>query len=327
MLLFLLAGLIVAVTTAPAPSPDPHHGGSHALDEGEQEELEWVSEARMRKKPMNKKSSTTRTTNMSRKKSNMRKQENMMKKANLNDKSRTKSNMKKRRNTNRRKQQTSSKSSSSQKQSFASFAERLKVLRAQQRKEADAQRKRERDEYLALLKETGELGADDKLIYEKPEEEFNPFKAEQQEQQKLLRQQAVPLNLETAVLEDDYNPFDAEDDSQYEKYTREQVEKEQKRIEAERKERIRERLRDREALQWNRRNKNQAQERMDTGGGGSDYHRQFSFIKNLNLRERNQRREEQVKKAQKMNPLNPKFKARQQSYVAAWRSKMRMSMS
>ena len=80
---------------------------------------------------MNKKSSTTRTTNMSRKKSNMRKQENMMKKANLNDKSRTKSNMKKRRNTNRRKQQTSSKSSSSQKQSFASFAERLKVLRAQ----------------------------------------------------------------------------------------------------------------------------------------------------------------------------------------------------
>ena len=68
----------------------------------------------------------------------------------------------------------------------------------------------------------------------------------------------------------------AEDDSQYEKYTREQVEKEQKRIEAERKERIRERLRDREALQWNRRkNKNQAQERMDTGASGSDRHRQF----------------------------------------------------
>ena len=78
---------------------------------------------------MNKKSSTTRTTNMSRKKSNMRKQENMMKKANSNDKSRTKTNMKKRKN-NKRRQQTSS-TSSKQKQNFASFAERLKVLRAQ----------------------------------------------------------------------------------------------------------------------------------------------------------------------------------------------------
>ena len=45
------------------------------------------------------------------------------------------------------------------------------------------------------------------------------------------------------------------------------MEKEQKRIEAERAERVRERLRDREALQWNNKRAGQirAQERMDTG--------------------------------------------------------------
>ena len=133
---------------------------------------------------------------------------------------------------------------------------------------------------------------------------------------------------------------------EYEKYTREQVEKEQKRIEAERAENIRERMRDREALKWNnRRGQNRAQERMDTGEEPDAYPARFRFvswnscsgaslnltpvlpfrfIKDLNLSARHRQRMEKEKEAQKMNPLNPRFKARQKSYVNAWRSKMRI---
>merc|ERR1711935_847206 len=173
----------------------------------------------MRKKPyqilvlqMNQKSMTTRN-NMSRKKANMRKQESVAKKSNMNDKPKMKANAKRRKNSNKRRQ-PASKSPSGQKQSerLPSFAERLQALQAQQRKEADNQRKRERDEYLAILKETGVITDDEDTIrYQAEPEEFNPFKQEQKEQQKLLKQQAVPLVPETAGQledDDDYNPFD-----------------------------------------------------------------------------------------------------------------------
>lgn len=149
----------------------------------------------------------------------MRKQEGMMlKKSNMNDKPKMKANGKRRKNSNnKRKQQPASKTSPGQKQTYASFAERLQAMRAQQRKEADDQRKRERDAYLAILKETGEIRDDeDKIKYNTEPEEYNPFKEEQKEQQKLLKQQSVPLVPETAGLlgeeeeddDDDYNPFD-----------------------------------------------------------------------------------------------------------------------
>merc|ERR1712038_532139 len=77
LLLLLLAGLIAAVTTAPIPSPDAHHGGPHLEDEG----LTWVSEARIKSdKPMMHQKSGHH--NMSRKKANMRKQEGVMMKKN-----------------------------------------------------------------------------------------------------------------------------------------------------------------------------------------------------------------------------------------------------
>ena len=71
-----------------------------------------------------------------------------------------------------------------------------------------------------------------------------------------------------------------EEEYQYEKYTREQVEKEQKRIEAERAERLRERLRDREALKWNNRRTGQtrAQERMDTGEESDAYPVRLRYV-------------------------------------------------
>lgn len=54
---------------------------------------------------------------------------------------------------------------------------------------------------------------EDTIRYQAEPEEFNPFKQEQKEQQKLLKQQAVPLVPETAGQledddDDDYNPFD-----------------------------------------------------------------------------------------------------------------------
>ena len=67
--------------------------------------------------------------------------------------------------------------------------------------------------YLTLL--AGEISAEEDTIKYEQQEEFNPFKQEQKEQQKLLKQQAVPLVPETAGLglpveddDDDYNPFD-----------------------------------------------------------------------------------------------------------------------
>merc|ERR550539_186470 len=105
------------------------------------------------------------------------------------------------------------------------------------------------------------------------------------------------------------------------------VEKEQKRIEAERAARLRERLRDREALKWNNRRAGQtrAQERMDTGEESDAYPVRLRFVKDLNLAGRvHQRSDQEKKNHKKMNPLNPQFKARQQSYVAAWRSRMRI---
>merc|ERR1712117_94197 len=175
LLLLLLAGLIAAVTTAPIPSPDAHHGGPHLEEEG----LTWVSEARMKSsKPMMHQKSGHH--NMSRKKANMRKQEGvMMKKANMNNK----------------KQQTAAyKAKPAEQQQPMSFAERLMAMRQQQRKEQDAQRKRERDEYLAILKETGEIEEDaDVIKYGAASTEYNPFKEEKREQQKLLKQQSVAL--------------------------------------------------------------------------------------------------------------------------------------
>merc|ERR1712088_900298 len=201
LLLLLLAGLIAAVTTAPIPSPDAHHGGPHLEEDG----LTWVSEARMKSnKPMMHQKSGHH--NMSRKKANMRKQEGvMMKKSNMNNKN------------NKRKQQpaASKRPAAQQEQPAMSFAERLQAMRAQQRKEQDAQRKRERDEYLAILKETGEIEEDEDTIkYGAASTEYNPFKEEKREQQKLLKQQSVQLPPETpgsGLLlqeddEDDYNP-------------------------------------------------------------------------------------------------------------------------
>ena len=58
---------------------------------------------------------------------------------------------------------------------------------------------------------------DDKIKYNLEPTEYNPFKEEQREQQKLLKQQSVPLVPETALAsqimleednDDDYNPFD-----------------------------------------------------------------------------------------------------------------------
>merc|ERR1712117_569068 len=217
----LLAGLIAAVTTAPIPSPDAHHGGPHLEDEG----LTWVSEARMKSnKPMMHQKAGHH--NMSRKKANMRKQEGvMMKKANMNNKNnknKMKSNNKRRKNSNmnKRKQQTAAyKAKPAEQQQPMSFAERLMAMRQQQRKEQDAQRKRERDEYLAILKETGEIEEDaDVIKYGAASTEYNPFKEEKREQQKLLKQQSVALPPETPgpgglMLQeddddDDYNPFD-----------------------------------------------------------------------------------------------------------------------
>merc|ERR1711884_17097 len=217
--LLLLAGLIAAVTTAPIPSPDAHHGGPHLEDEG----LTWVSEARMKSnKPMMHQKSGHH--NMSRKKANMRKQEGvMMKKSNMNNKNnknKMKSNNKRRKNSNmnKRKQQTAAyKAKPAEQQQPMSFAERLMAMRQQQRKEQDAQRKRERDEYLAILKETGEIEEDaDVIKYGAASTEYNPFKEEKREQQKLLKQQSVALPPETPpgpgsglmLQEDDYNPFD-----------------------------------------------------------------------------------------------------------------------
>jgi len=223
LLLLLLAGLIAAVTTAPIPSPDAHHGGPHLEEDG----LTWVSEARMKSnKPMMHQKSGHH--NMSRKKANMRKQEGvMMKKSNMNNKNnknnKMKSNNTKRRknnNMNKRKQQpaASKRPAAQQEQPAMSFAERLQAMRAQQRKEQDAQRKRERDEYLAILKETGEIEEDEDTIkYGAASTEYNPFKEEKREQQKLLKQQSVQLPPETpnsGLLlqeeddDDDYNPFD-----------------------------------------------------------------------------------------------------------------------
>merc|ERR1711884_728440 len=219
--LLLLAGLIAAVTTAPIPSPDAHHGGPHLEDEG----LTWVSEARMKSnKPMMHQKSGHH--NMSRKKANMRKQEGvMMKKSNMNNKNnknKMKSNNKRRKNSNmnKRKQQTAAyKAKPAEQQQPMSFAERLMAMRQQQRKEQDAQRKRERDEYLAILKETGEIEEDaDVIKYGAASTEYNPFKEEKREQQKLLKQQSVALPPETPGPgsdlmiqeddDDDYNPFD-----------------------------------------------------------------------------------------------------------------------
>ena len=75
------------------------------------------------------------------------------------------------------------------------------------------------------------------------------------------------LSTNISKLSTQLSTTQVEEEMAYEKYTREQVEKEQKRIEAERAERVRERLRDREALQWNNKRAGQirAQERMDTG--------------------------------------------------------------
>merc|ERR1712117_535288 len=200
LLLLLLAGLIAAVTTAPIPSPDAHHGGPHLEEEG----LSWVSEARMKSnKPMMHQKSGHH--NMSRKKANMRKQEGVMMKNS---------------NMNKRKQQTAAyKAKPAEQQQPMSFAERLMAMRQQQRKEQDAQRKRERDEYLAILKETGEIEEDaDVIKYGAASTEYNPFKEEKREQQKLLKQQSVALPPETPpgpgglMLQeeddDDYNPFD-----------------------------------------------------------------------------------------------------------------------
>ena len=51
----------------------------------------------------------------------------------------------------------------------------------------------------------------------------------------------------------------------------------------------------------------------------------FRFVKDLNLAGRVRQREHQEKKTHmKMNPLNPQFKARHQSNIAAWRSRMRI---
>ena len=66
------------------------------------------------------------------------------------------------------------------------------------------------------LQHAGEIRDDeDKIKYNTEPTEFNPFKEEQKEQQKLLKQQSVPLVPETAGLleeddddDDDYNPFD-----------------------------------------------------------------------------------------------------------------------
>ena len=65
------------------------------------------------------------------------------------------------------------------------------------------------------LQHAGEIRDDeDKIKYDTAPEEYNPFKEEQKEQQKLLKQQSVPLVPETAGLleeeedDDDYNPFD-----------------------------------------------------------------------------------------------------------------------
>merc|ERR1712226_1720949 len=203
LMLLLLAGLITAVTTAPIPSPDAHHGGPHFEEDG----LTWVSEARMKSnKPMMHQKSGHH--NMSRKKANMRKQEGvMMKKSNMNNKN------------NRKQQPAASKRPAAQQEHPAmSFAERLQAMRAQQRKEQDAQRKRERDEYLAILKETGKIEEDEDTIkYGAASTEYNPFKEEKREQQKLLKQQSVQLPPETpnsGLLlqeeddDDDYNPFD-----------------------------------------------------------------------------------------------------------------------
>merc|ERR1711879_1034968 len=133
LLLLLLAGLIAAVTTAPIPSPDAHHGGPHLEDEG----LTWVSEARMKSnKPMMHQKSGHH--NMSRKKANMRKQEGViMKKSNMNNKSKNKmrSNNKKRKNNNmnKRKQQNAAyKAKPAEQQQPMSFAERLMAMRQQQ---------------------------------------------------------------------------------------------------------------------------------------------------------------------------------------------------
>merc|ERR1712117_468669 len=220
LLLLLLAGLIAAVTTAPIPSPDAHHGGPHLEEEG----LTWVSQARMKSsKPMMHQKSGHH--NMSRKKANMRKQEGvMMKKSNMNNKNKNKmrSNNKKRKNSNmnKRKQQNAAyKAKPAEQQQPMSFAERLMAMRQQQRKEQDAQRKRERDEYLAILKETGEIEEDaDVIKYGAASTEYNPFKEEKREQQKLLKQQSVALPPETPPGpgglmiqeddDDDYNPFD-----------------------------------------------------------------------------------------------------------------------
>merc|ERR1712117_457073 len=201
LLLLLLAGLIAAVTTAPIPSPDAHHGGPHLEEE---EGLTWVSQARMKSsKPMMHQKSGHH--NMSRKKANMRKQEGvMMKKSNMNK---------------RKQQNTAYKAKPAEQQQPMSFVERLMAMRQQQRKEQDAQRKRERDEYLAILKETGEIEEDaDVIKYGAASTEYNPFKEEKREQQKLLKQQSVALPPETPPGpgglmiqeddDDDYNPFD-----------------------------------------------------------------------------------------------------------------------
>ena len=51
----------------------------------------------------------------------------------------------------------------------------------------------------------------------------------------------------------------------------------------------------------------------------------FRFVKDLNLAGRVRQREHQEKKSHmNMNPLNPRFKARHQSNIAAWRSRMRI---
>ena len=50
--------------------------------------------------------------------------------------------------------------------SYPTFAERLALMREQQKKEKEAMRRKERDEYLSLLKEDGELPEDENIRFE-----------------------------------------------------------------------------------------------------------------------------------------------------------------
>lgn len=204
-----------------------------------------------------------------------------------------------------------------------SFAERLAVLREQEEKEEERRRLKEKQEFLALYDDkeeeedtfprgrAGVRGADDDDDFEDDDEEDyrfgNPFRDDFDEE------------------DEDENPFIGisrlNDDDEDDDVSKISSLADEKRKAEERKERIRQRLRDREYIRKANKNKRKPQNREAVSDALLS-RRPALRIGGLNLKARTRQREELGERTHKLNPLNPEFQQMHRSNINAWRRKM-----